>query len=361
MPISKTLQEPLPRRRARKNPVRESRAQLIPGLMACTVGVLISFGIHTLLPSLPALTVAVVLGILCANLPRVRTPTAGSFRPGLDFAGKKLMRAGIVVLGLKLSIVDVWELGWATFAIIVGVVVLAFTGTYFLGKLFRLPGETPLLIAAGFSICGASAIGAMAAARRIRHTDTVMPVALVTLCGTLAIGVLPLLMGPLSLSPIQFGEWTGASVHDVGQVVATAQVAGSAALAAALVFKLTRVMLLAPIVFIAALATRRSARNQGVDAVSGQKPSSLPPLVPVFVIGFVAMIVIRSLGILSPGMLEIGSLLQDVLLGAALFGLGSAVSIRDLLSTGIRGSLVALLSWTLIATLGYGAVQLISL
>ena len=67
----------------------------------------------------------------------------------------------------------------------------------------------------------------MAAVRRIRHVDTVLPVALVTLCGTLAIGVLPLLMHPLQLSPEVFGAWTGASVHDVGQVVATAQTAGT--------------------------------------------------------------------------------------------------------------------------------------
>ncbi len=84
-----------------------------------------------------------------------------------------------------------------------------------------------LLIATGFSICGASAIGAMAAVRRIRQHDTVLPVALVTLCGTLAIGVLPLLIRPLGLSPEVFGAWAGASVHDVGQVVATAQTAGA--------------------------------------------------------------------------------------------------------------------------------------
>lgn len=356
MPNNKTLTEA-----SSAGQMRPRRTKLVPGLVACAVAVLISLGIHSLVPSLPAMTVAVMLGILAANLPGLRPLTRGPLRPGLDFAGKKLMRAGIVVLGLKLSVVDVLGLGWTAFGIIAAVVLLAFAGTYYLGKLFRLPGETPLLIAAGFSICGASAIGAMAAARRVRHTDTVMPVALVTLCGTLAIAVLPLLMGPLSLEPIQFGQWAGASVHDVGQVVATAQVAGTAALAAALVIKLTRVMLLAPIVFVAALGTRRSARNQQQGSESGSKPAPLPPLVPFFIIGFAAMIGLRSLGILTPDMLAIGAIVQDVFLGAALFGLGSAVSIRDLLSSGIRGSLVALLSWILIAALGFGAVHLISM
>ena len=357
MPINKTMTEV-----SSPGRTRPGRTRLVPGLAACAVAVLVALGVHSLLPSLPAMTIAVMLGILSANLPIIRPLTRGTLRPGLDYAGKKLMRAGIVVLGLKLSVIDVLGLGWAAFGIIVAVVIVAFAGTYVLGKLFRLPGETPLLIAAGFSICGASAIGAMAAARRVKHSDTVMPVALVTLCGTLAIAVLPLLMGPLSLGPVQFGQWVGSSVHDVGQVVATAQVAGAAALAAALVIKLTRVMLLAPIVFLAALGTRRSAaKNQQQDDGSDSIPAPLPPLVPLFIVGFAVMIVIRSLGILTPGMLEIGSIVQDVFLGAALFGLGSAVSIRDLLSTGVRGSLVALLSWILIAALGYGAVQLISL
>ncbi|MGN7150696.1 YeiH family protein [Arthrobacter sp. SAFR-179] len=345
-------------------PPRETSARmwvrLLPGLGACAIAVLISLGIHNLVPALPAMTVAVALGILSANLPKVREYVHGPLQSGLNFAAKKLMRAGIVVLGLKLSVVDILRLGWATFGIIAAVVILAFAGTYLLGKLFRLPGEIPLLLAAGFSICGASAVGAMAAARRARHTDTLMPVALVTLCGTLAIAVLPLLMGPLALDPIQFGRWVGASVHDVGQVVATAQIAGSAALAAALVMKLTRVLLLAPIVFLAGMGTRRNARKQGQTPDNEMELGPLPPLVPLFIIGFVAMTGARSLGIITPDMLHVGTILQDVLLGSALFGLGSAVSIRELLSTGLRGSLVALLSWILIAALGYGAVLLIA-
>ncbi|GAP55552.1 UPF0324 membrane protein Cgl0015/cg0018, partial [Arthrobacter sp. Hiyo6] len=118
------------------------------------------------------------------------------------------MRAGIVLLGLKVSLADVLDLGWAALLLITAVVLVSFGGTYAISRLFRLPREASLLIATGFSICGASAIGAMAAVRRVRHVDTVLPVALVTLCGTLAIGVLPLLMHPLGLSPAVFGAWT---------------------------------------------------------------------------------------------------------------------------------------------------------
>lgn len=302
------------------------------------------------------MTLAVVLGVLAANLPGAGAWTAGRGRPGLDFAGKHLMRGGIVLLGLKVSVMDVLGLGWLALVLIVGVVGASFGGTYAISRLFRLPPVTSLLVATGFSICGASAIGAVAAVRRIRHAETVLPVALVTLCGTLAIGVLPLLAHPLGLTATVFGAWTGASVHDVGQVVATAQTAGTAALAVAVVVKLTQVLLLAPVAALAGAHHRNGVRALGTDGVT----TKLPPLVPLFVVGFVAMVGLRSTGWLSVAWLDLGATLQDVLLGAALFGLGSAVRIRTLLHTGGQALLAALASWLLIAVLGLAAAFLIA-
>ena len=322
-----------------------SLRRLLPGLLACAAAVGTALAVHAALPALPAMTVAVVLGLLAANLPGLAGWCAGAGRPGLNFAGKHLMRSGIVVLGLKVSVGDVLGLGWPALLLITAVVLAAFAGTYGIGRLFRLPAPVPLLMATGFAICGASAIGAMAAVRRIRQQDTVLPVALVTLCGTLAIGVLPLLTVPLGLGPEAFGAWAGASVHDVGQVVATAQTAGASALAVAVIVKLTRVLLLAPMVAAAGLHHRAGSDADG----------RLPSVVPLFIVGFIAMAALRSSGWLSPGVLDAGAVLQDLLLGMALFGLGSAVRVRALLRTGTRAVLAALAAWVLIAALGLGA------
>ncbi|MBG0739609.1 putative sulfate exporter family transporter [Paeniglutamicibacter antarcticus] len=363
-----------------RTPVSATAKRLAPGLLTALVAVALALLVHLLVPALPAMTVAVVLGILAANLPGAAPLVAGTFRPGLHFAGKHLMRAGIVLLGLKLSLTDVMNLGWLSVVLVVTVVLLSFAGTYGLGKLFRLRGDAPLLIATGFSICGASAIGAMAAVKGTKQQDTVLPVALVTLCGTLAIGVLPLLMTPLGLDAMGFGRWVGISVHDVGQVVATAQTAGTVALSAAIVIKLTRVLLLAPMVAVAGLWERRSHNNLVRTAPTGKAASAVglpahtaavadsvppstvkphfPPVVPLFVLGFLITIALRTLGWVSPGGLELGNLLQDVALGAALFGLGSSVRIRELLHSGLRASAMALVAWLLIACLGYAAVHL---
>ncbi|ALE94055.1 hypothetical protein AOC05_06775 [Arthrobacter alpinus] len=338
----------------------------MPGLAAALVAVVVSLLVHSVVPMLPAMTIAVVLGIAAVNLPGTAVLCEGPWRAGLNFSGKHLMRVGIVFLGLKLSLGDVMNLGWVSVALIVGVVLLSFAGTYALGKLFRLEGDTPLLIATGFSICGASAIGAMAAVKGTKHSDTVLPVALVTLCGTLAIGVLPLLMNPLGLNPLQFGQWVGAGVHDVGQVVATAQTAGAVALSAAIIVKLTRVMLLAPIVGVVGGMERRRHSRLAQAAVAADPHADVsqtprfPPVIPLFVLGFLAMIVLRTSGWLPAGLVEAGATAQDVALGAALFGLGASVRIRELLRTGVRATIMALCSWVLIAALAFGAVHLMS-
>ena len=337
---------------------------LAPGLGVALAAVAISLLVHTLVPMLPAMTVAVVLGIAAVNLPGTAALCQGPWRKGLNFAGKHLMRVGIVFLGLTLSLGDIMDLGWLSVGLIIAVVLLSFAGTLALGKLFRLAGDTPLLIATGFSICGASAIGAMAAVKGTKHEDTVIPVALVTLCGTLAIGILPLLMNPLGLNPLQFGQWVGAGVHDVGQVVATAQTAGAVALSAAVVVKLTRVLLLAPMVGVAgAVERRRHSKALALRRAGSAGPVEaprFPPVIPLFVIGFLLMTALRTTGWLPGSAIEAGALAQDIALGAALFGLGSSVRVRELLATGLRATVMALCSWVLIAVLAFGAVHLMS-
>lgn len=328
----------------------KSSVVILPGVVASGAAALIAWGVAAGLPTLPMLTVCVVLGIVFAQLPGMGTLVRGVLAPGLAFSSKKLMRAGVVLLGLKLSLLDVLGLGWGTLLTTIAIVLVTFAGTYGLGRLFKLPGHEPLLMATGFSICGASAIGAMSGVMNAKRKDQAHPVALVTLCGTLAIFVLPALWHPLGLSDAQFGHWVGAGVHDVGQVVATAQIAGSSALAIALVVKLTRVLMLAPIVAVAGVIERR--RN--VAAADAKRP----PIIPLFVAGFIVAILVRSFVPLPESVLNGADVVQTALLAMALFGLGTAVDLKRLLTTGWRALVVGLLSWVLIAALALGAVHL---
>ncbi|WP_241984569.1 YeiH family protein [Cryobacterium adonitolivorans] len=330
------------------------------GVALAAGAALVAWGVHAVVPAVPLLTAAVLLGIVVGQLPVLRPALTGVLSPGLTLAANRLMRLGVVLLGLKLSLVDIIGLGWITITSTVLIVVLTFFGTLWLGRRVGLLGHQPLLIATGFAVCGASAIGAMSGVVKARDRETATPVALVTLCGTLAIGVLPLLWHPLGLTDLQFGHWVGAGVHDVGQVVATAQIAGSAALAVAVVVKLTRVLMLAPLVAGVAVYERRRVAVAAGAAPGGQIDRTVrrPPVVPLFVAGFLVMVLVRTFVPVPPTVLDAADLVQTVLLAMALFGLGTAVRLTDLVRTGGRALGVGLASWLLIAALALAAVRL---
>ncbi len=313
-----------------------------PGLAVAFMAIVGAWGLNFVVPWVPALTVCVVLGIGFAAVPWPDS-IRDAVQPGLSVAARQLLRFGIVLLGFQLSLGQIAALGPLVLVLIVAIVALSFAITLALGRALRLPGNQPILIAAGFSICGVSAIGAMSAVTRSDEKEAATPIALVTLCGTLAIAVLPLLAIPLGLTPAQFGMWTGASVHDVGQVVATAQIAGATALAVAVVVKLTRVALLAPLVAITGLALRRT-------------DGSRPPLVPLFLLGFLAAVVARSFLPLPADFVTAASDIQFLMLGMALFGLGAAIRVPTLFRTGSRALAVAGLSWFAVAALSLAAV-----
>ncbi|WP_372407933.1 YeiH family protein [Streptomyces luteireticuli] len=335
--------------RARATPGAAPPGRL-PGLAMVAAGVALAWAVHGLVPAVPLLTAAVVLGIGAAHLPGVRELVRGAGRAGLTLAGKRLMRLGVVLLGLRLSLGDVLGIGWATVAMVLVTVAATFSGTLWLGRRLGLRGDQPLLIATGYAICGASAIGAVGEVSGSDEEDTATSVALVTLCGTLAIAVLPLLHHPLGLDDSQFGRWVGAGVHDVGQVVAAAQTAGPTALGEAVLVKLMRVALLAPLVAGVAVAIRRR-RTAGTG-----RGAKRPPVVPLFVVGFLAMVALRSTGALPGTVLDGAQRVQELLLAAALFGLGSAVHLPSLVRTGGRVAALGLGAWAVIAGVSYAGV-----
>ncbi|MCU1405378.1 MAG: putative sulfate exporter family transporter [Glaciihabitans sp.] len=318
-------------------------------MLVAAVAAAIAYGLHSLLPSAPWLTIALVLGVIAGSVPAARKLLGGVLAPGLTIASKRLLRLGIVLLGLKLSLGDIAALGWVAIIAIVVLVLASFCLTWAIGKLFRLEGDEPLLLAAGFSICGVSAIGAVSAARGIDARASATPVALVTLYGTAAIVVLPALAPLFGLDATQFGHWVGASVHDVGQVVATAQTAGTVALSAAVVVKLTRVLTLAPMVAVISLASRR-------ELPAGKRP----PVIPLFIVGFAALVLVRSFVPVHEVVLGIADVVQNIFIAMALFSIGASLRLEKLARSGLRSLAAGLVAWVAILGLGLLFVMLLS-
>lgn len=326
----------------------------LPGVALSALGAAAGFGVHAVFPIVPWLTASIVLGVIAGCIRPARGALEGMLKPGLAIASRRLLRLGIVVLGLKLSLLDIGHLGWIAVLAIIALVVVSFALTWGIAKALNLPGDEPVLLAAGFSICGVSAVGAMSAARGSDPRDTGTPIALVTLYGTAAIAVLPALALPLGLSTPSFGHWVGASVHDVGQVVATAGTAGAAALGVAIVVKLTRVLMLAPMVAVTSVATRRRMAAEP----EGPGVASRPPIVPLFILGFVALVLVRTFVPVPDAVLALADILQSALLAAALFAIGASLRLERLLRSGPRALLAGALSWIAILALALGVALL---
>ena len=319
-----------------------SRRSLWPGVALALGAAGVALVGQQLLPTVSPLLIAIGLGIALTNLWSIPE----SFTPGMKLAAQRFLRLGIVVLGLQLALGDILALGPRMILVVLLIVGLGIGGTLVLGRALGVPPMQRLLIACGFSICGAAAVAAVDGAVDAGEEDTASAIGLVVVFGTAMIGIAPAALGLLDLTNHQEGLIAGGSIHEVAQVVAAGGIIGGGALATAVVVKLARVLMLAPVILVIGLVRRR-----GATAVEGTRP----PLVPLFIVGFVVAALARTFLPLSPQVVHAGSMLQTVLLSAAMFALGCGVRVSVLKKLGGRPVVLGALStaWVfLVATTG---------
>ncbi|HEV7649213.1 MAG TPA: putative sulfate exporter family transporter [Actinophytocola sp.] len=318
------------------------RVDRAPGLALVVAATAVGQVLGRLVPVASPLVVGIVLGVAWRFFAGNREPMT----PGLRFAATWLLRAGVMLLGLQLAVTDVVHFGLPVLTVVLASVAGGFFATLWSGRVLGLSPPRRLLVATGVSICGASAVAAANSVADGSEEDVATAVTTVTLLGTLAIAVFPAVAGLLGLTDAQFGIWTGTSVHEVGQVVAIGGAAGAAVLQAAVVIKLTRVVLLAPVVALTGLHRRRSGAR--------------PPLVPWFVAGFVVLAAVRATGMVPAPVTSTVQLTANLLLCAGMFGLGAAVDLRAVLRTGGRALAAAGLGSLALATLALTGTVLVS-
>ncbi len=294
-----------------------------------------------LLPGLKMLSpllLALVLGMVAGNL----KPLPASCRPGLGLASKTLLRLGVVLLGLRLSLPDIVRLGWAPLLVILVTVSCTYLITLGLGRRAKLPHSSTILIASGTAICGVSAIAGMAAVIKPRKGEnlaaaTATATACITLYGSICMFLLPPLAQALALNQQQTGVWLGSSIHEVGQVVGAAGFMGADIAAVASVSKLGRVVLLAPLGAIVGYWEAKTSSSDADRHLSSKRPAPIPG----FVLAFLLAVVLRSaldwlhLSDDLAGLLKGASLLASFLLVLAMAAIGTGVNLKQLYATGI--------------------------
>ncbi|WP_228551064.1 YeiH family protein [Sporosarcina cascadiensis] len=254
-------------------------------------------------------------------------------RSGIAFSSKRLLRAAIILYGLKLNIDTVLSDGLGLLARDVGVIIFAIFMTIWLAKVFKADKNISLLLGVGTGICGAAAIAAVAPIVKAKDEDTAIGVGIIALMGTIfAIGY-TILRPILPLDSIQYGMWAGISLHEVAHVALAGAPAGEDGLAIALLAKLGRVFLLVPVCFIFIYLMKR--KNKGTDE------SEAKIEFPWFLVGFIILSVLGSYVFghsipVSDGVMEGVFTLTTWLLTAAMVGLGLNVSLRDLRDRAMR-------------------------
>ena len=283
-----------------------------------------------------ALMLAILLGMAIRNTAGV--PAA--MQSGIRFSMRRLLRLAIMLLGFQISMSQIWQVGGPGFLIVLATLVCTFLFTVWLGRRLGVDPKLTELIAAGTSICGASAVVATNTVTEGSDEDVAYAIAIVTALGTVSILIYPIIGAAMAIPAPAYGLWTGASIHEIAQVVAAAFQGGSVSAQYGTISKLSRVMLLVPVVFtLGFLATRR--RSAGGNRVK------VP--VPWFLLGFLGMIAINSVGLLSSAWTARLVTANQFLLAVALAAMGLETSVRKLLSAGLRPLLVGGGAWCFIS------------
>jgi len=246
----------------------------------------------TLNKSISEILVAVLLGLYLRNWIGLGERT----KAGIKFSIQHVLRFGIILLGLRLSLQDVVATGLKALLLVSICITVALVLAYYAGRLFKVPPRLAALIGVGTAICGNTAIVATAPVLDANEEEVSFAVATITLFGLLAVLVYPIIGHAIGLSDRFFGLWAGTAVNDTSQVVAVGAIFSEAALNVATIVKLTRNTLMAPLIVLIGLVARRSNKNMSSTATKATR-LEWNKLVPGFVVGFLLMSLFRTLGV----------------------------------------------------------------
>jgi uncharacterized integral membrane protein (TIGR00698 family) len=300
-----------------------------------------------------AVAIAIILGIVIRNL--IGVPD--SCKPGTSFAVKRILRVGIALMGAQLSLGQVLKTGAAAVFVVATCIVLAILVVRFISMRMGMSDRLGTLIGVGTSICGVSAIVATAPLIESREEETSLAVATITVFGLVAILVYPLLGHLWQLSDTFFGTWAGTAVNDTSQVVATGLIYSQKAGEIATVVKLTRNLFMAPV--IVGLSWFYLKKRQAEDGAAGEgKRLRLHQAVPLFVLGFVGMAILNSLGVFTPAVRQGIQNVSQFLIVSALAGVGLETHVAAMRKIGLRPFYAGLCAAAFMAVVSFGLITL---
>jgi len=326
-------------------PLRETEAEgsLWRGL-ALTGGIAtLAFGLNQVpfLQLVNPMILAVFIGILIQSFREI----PASYSRGIKFSLQRLLKVAVVLLGFQLSVGQVLDVGLSGLLAIMLTLGSTFLFCVWVGKRLGLDPRLTRLIAAGTSICGASAIVATNSVIRGKDEHVAYSITVVTLFGFISMLLFPLIGRFLHLEPAIFGFWSGASIHETAQVIGAAFQGGQESGEVGTVAKLSRVLFLVPVIVILGFSPIDRVKEK-----EGLSKKNLP--IPWFVIGFIALVAINSIFTLDPTMKEQIKVGNKFLLTVALAAMGLQMSFAQIKKTGLRPLCLGAVAWLYVSIVG---------
>jgi uncharacterized integral membrane protein (TIGR00698 family) len=315
--------------------------------------------------------IAIVMGMLIANI--LRLPKA--LVPGLKFTAKKLLPLAIIMLGARLNFMMIVKVGALGVVLSIGTIVVGLGIFLLFVRLGWVKQKLGLLLGIGTAICGGTAIVAAAPIVEAEDDDVTFGVATVTLVGMLAMFVLPIAGHAMHLSDKAFGTWAGLSIHQTPQVVAAGFAYAKSAGETATIVKLARVSLLAPVLLLVSFQLAKKRSREGIEAAPKRSARWLS-MFPTFVIGFLALALLRTMGWLPDLTIHLGKeavwgagshevslinlcdMVSKFLIVTAMAAVGLETSVSSLRQTGMRPLLLGLSASVVISGLILGVLLL---
>ena len=341
---------------------------LFPGVLLCVLVTAVASGLQIIENRIfgQAYLEALVLAILLGVAIRTAWMPGSRWRPGIVFSARTLLETAVVLLGASVSARTVLGLGPELLGGIVLVVAVAIATSYGISRLLGLPQRMAILVACGNSICGNSAIAAVAPVIGADGEDIASSIAFTAVLGVAVVLLLPLVVPVLLLSLTQYGVLAGLTVYAVPQVLAATLPIGALSNQVGTVVKLVRVLMLGPVVLCLSLLARRlreEVDEAAPEVTAGDRPArpgvALHELVPWFIVGFLIVLALRSMNIIPSSMLLPVKNVASILTTVSMAALGLGVDVRVVAQAGVRVTAAVTLSLIVLGLISLGLIRVL--
>ncbi|KXS49147.1 conserved hypothetical integral membrane protein [Halanaerobium congolense] len=276
------------------------------------------------------------------------------FSSGIKFVSKKILKTGIVLMGLTLSFSQVLSVGGYSLIVMTFTLLTAFGGGYLFGKLFNMNWKLSSLISAGTGVCGGSAIAAVAPTIEADNTDIAYAISATFIFDILMVILFPIAGRYFGMSDLGFGLWAGTAVNDTSSVVAAAYAFSDAAGAFAVIVKLTRTLSIVPIVMIFSIINARENKRHGKLENKTEEKGEIKNIFPYFILSFLVMVAVKSTGLISADLSSNIASISKFMMIMALGAIGLTTNFKEVSESGIKpllhgfiiSSLVVIVSFT---------------